>query len=185
MAAAVAEAERLVVGILAAAHVENRANGRHERDRTHPAAFMGAVTPRLARRQAAAAPQVRLALFHLNFVGPEPRHHRDLHVRAWLVASRVVHLAWAAGNATTLARFGKGSTALGRFIAATKYSWNFGAIAVSTFSTRRITVSISVRAARLRSAILAPVPAALPTERTLAKSQSGIMPRVIAYFTSM
>ena len=31
----------------------------------------------------------------------------------------------------------------------------------------------------------APVPAALPAEPTLARSQSGIMPSTIAFFTSM
>jgi hypothetical protein len=36
-----------------------------------------------------------------------------------------------------------------------------------------------------RSAIRAPVPAALPAEDTVKRSQSGIMPRTIAYLTSM
>ena len=46
-------------------------------------------------------------------------------------------------------------------------------------------VSISRRWSRFRSAISAPVPEALPTAFTSARSQSGISPSTIAYFGSM
>ena len=44
---------------------------------------------------------------------------------------------------------------------------------------------MAVRAVASSSAILAPAPAALPTEATLPRSQSGIMPSTIACFVSM
>ena len=79
-----------------------------------------------------------------------------------------------------LARFGKASSLLGNAIAATKWRWKSGSIAVSIFSMRLTTPSISARAARLSSAMRAPVPAALPALATFARSQSGMRPSVIA-----
>src|SRR6185437_860637 len=90
-----------------------------------------------------------------------------------------------AGSATRSARFGNASSLLGKAIAATKWRWKAGSIAVSIFSMRLTTLSISARAARLRSAMRAPVPAALPALATLARSQSGMRPSVIAWRGSM
>ena len=80
---------------------------------------------------------------------------------------------------------GNGSLACGMALAATKCSWNRGSIAVSTLWICVTSTSTSRRAARLRSAIRAPVPAALPADETLARSQSGIIPRIIACFGEM
>ena len=66
------------------------------------------------------------------------------------------------GRVTTARSRAYGSVSCGIAIAPTKCSWKRGSIAVSIFSTRRTTSSISARAARLSSAIRAPVPAALP-----------------------
>ena len=71
---------------------------------------------------------------------------------------------------------GDGSVVCGMPIAPTKCSWNRGSMAVSIFSTRRTTSSISARAARFNSAIRAPVPAALPADVTWSGSQSGTRP---------
>ena len=70
-------------------------------------------------------------------------------------------------------------------MASTKCAWKRGSIAVSIFSTRRTRSSMAVRAVASSSAIRAPAPAALPTEATLPRSQSGIMPSTIACFVSM
>ena len=67
-------------------------------------------------------------------------------------------------------------------LAATKCSWKRGSIAVSTLWICVTSVSTSRRAAAFRSAMRAPVPAALPAEVTRARSQSGIMPSTIACF---
>ena len=88
--------------------------------------------------------------------------------------------SFGAGRSTRRARLGKASVLLGIAMAATNRFWKFGSIAVSIFSMRRTTPSISARAARLRSAMRAPVPAALPALATLARSQSGMRPSVIA-----
>jgi hypothetical protein len=53
-------------------------------------------------------------------------------------------------------------------LAATKCSWNRGSIAVSILWTRLTSASTSRRAATFRSAMRAPVPAALPAEETRA-----------------
>ncbi len=94
-------------------------------------------------------------------------------------------MAVRAGNGTTAARCGKAAVLCGNAIASTKCSWKRGSTAVSIFSTRRTTPSISVRAAPDSRAISAPVPAALPAERTWARSQSGISPRIIAWSGSI
>ena len=65
-------------------------------------------------------------------------------------------------------------------MASTKWRWNAGSTAVSTFSTPRTTASISSRAAQSSNAISAPVPAALPAADTLSSGQSGIMPSTMA-----
>ena len=78
-----------------------------------------------------------------------------------------------AGSSIARARLGKASILLGSAIAATKWSWKRGSIAVSIFSTRRTTSSISLRAARLSKQIRAPVPAALPAAATLAEIAIG------------
>ena len=70
---------------------------------------------------------------------------------------------------TTRARCSKLAVLCGNASASTKCSWKRGSTAVSIFSTLRTTPSISVRAAPDRSAISAPVPAALPADRTLAE----------------
>ena len=70
--------------------------------------------------------------------------------------------SFARGSRTVRDRRGYGSTSCGIAIAFTKCSWKRGSTAVSIFSTRRTSSSISVRAARFRSAIRAPVPAAFP-----------------------
>ena len=90
-----------------------------------------------------------------------------------------------AGSSIVAASRGNGSDVCGMPIAATKCSWNRGSTAVSSFSTRRTTPSISPRAARLSSAIRAPVPAALPALVTRAGSQSGTRPSTNAYVGSM
>ena len=82
-------------------------------------------------------------------------------------------------------RCGKGSVLCGIAMAPTKWAWKEGSIAVSTFSMRRTTPSISLRAEALRSAMRAPVPAALPAEPTLSSAQSGTRPRIIACLTSI
>ena len=74
-----------------------------------------------------------------------------------------------------------GADACGIAIASTKCSWNRGSTAVSIFSTVLATSSISRRAARLTSAISAPVPAALPAALTWLSSASGMSPRTIAW----
>ena len=56
------------------------------------------------------------------------------------------------------ARFGKAAVLCGKAIASTKCSWKRGSTAVSIFSTRRTTPSISVRAAPDSSAMSAPGP---------------------------
>ena len=69
------------------------------------------------------------------------------------------------GSVTTAARASaNGAVGAGSAIASTKCSWKRGSTAVSIFSTRRTTPSISRRAARDSSAISAPVPAALPAD---------------------
>ena len=70
--------------------------------------------------------------------------------------------ALRSGSAIALARLGNGSILFGIAMAATKWSWKRGSIAVSIFSIWRTTSSISAREARLSSAMRAPVPAALP-----------------------
>ena len=62
------------------------------------------------------------------------------------------------GNGTTRPRFGKAAVRCGNAIASTKCSWKRGSTAVSIFSTRRTTPSISVRAAPDSSAMSAPGP---------------------------
>ena len=73
----------------------------------------------------------------------------------------------------------------GNASASTKCSWKRGSTAVSIFSTRRVTSSISRRAAADSSAIIAPVPAELPAALTRSRSQSGISPRTIAWSGSI
>src|SRR6056297_1889818 len=63
------------------------------------------------------------------------------------------------GSGTTLESSGNGSVLWGMALAATKCSWNFGSIAVSTLVISPTTRSISRRAATLHSAMRAPVPA--------------------------
>ena len=90
-----------------------------------------------------------------------------------------------AGSGTTIDSRVDGSVVCGMPIAPTKCSWNRGSIAVSIFSTRRTTSSISARAARFNSAMRAPVPAALPADVTCSGSQSGTSPRTSAWTGSM
>ena len=70
-------------------------------------------------------------------------------------------------------------------MASTKCAWKRGSMAVSIFSTRRTSPSMAARAVASSNAMRAPAPAALPTEATWARSQSGIMPSTIACFVSM
>src|SRR6056297_58631 len=63
------------------------------------------------------------------------------------------------GRGTALESSGNGSVLCGMALAATKCSWNFGSIAVSTLVISPTTRSISRRAATLHSAMRAPVPA--------------------------
>ena len=70
-------------------------------------------------------------------------------------------------------------------IARTKCAWNAGSIAVSILTIRRATSAASCRAAPDSSARTAPAPAALPTLRAIAGSQSGMSPSTIAYAGSM
>ena len=58
-------------------------------------------------------------------------------------------------------------------------------MAVSIFSIFFTSCSISFLLFVSRSAILAPVLAAFPAELTSSRSQSGIRPKTIAYFTSI
>src|SRR3954451_5154709 len=107
-----------------------------------------------------------------------------------VLLSRVRRRRWASagarsGSGTRAPRRGKGSVAWGMPIAPTKCSWNRGSVAVSIFSTRRTTSSISSRAARLSRAIRAPVPAALPALVTCSGSQSGTRPSTIAWTGSI
>src|SRR6185369_3134377 len=85
------------------------------------------------------------------------------------------------GRSVTVARWVDGAVRWGKAIASTKCSWKRGSTAVSIFSTRRTTSSISRRAAALSSAINAPVPAALPAALTWSSGASGIRPRTIAW----
>jgi len=52
-------------------------------------------------------------------------------------------------------------------------------------STRCTNSSTVLREALSSSAIRAPVPAALPADDTCDSSQSGIIPRIVAYLTSI
>ena len=77
--------------------------------------------------------------------------------RRWSIAVR-------AGSVTTVPRCGYGAVVCGKPIASTNSSWKRGSVAVSIFSTRRTTSSISSRAAAESRARTAPAPAALPTD---------------------
>ena len=90
-----------------------------------------------------------------------------------------------AGRVTTRSRLGLAAVRCGIAIASTKCSWKRGSTAVSIFSTRRTTASISRRAAPDSRAISAPVPAALPAALTRDRSQSGTRPRTIAWSGSI
>ena len=90
-----------------------------------------------------------------------------------------------AGSTTAFASSGYAAVLWGIAIASTKCAWKRGSTAVSTFSIRRTTRSISGRAPRSSSAIRAPVPAAFPAEVTCSRAQSGTRPSTIAYFTSI
>src|SRR5690606_11869822 len=85
----------------------------------------------------------------------------------------------------TSERWGNSCELWGMPMAATKCSWNRGSVAVSTFSIRRATSSISPRAEADKRAIIAPLPAAFPAAETRSRSQSGISPRIMAYLGSM
>ena len=89
------------------------------------------------------------------------------------------------GSVTCSLTFGIGAVACGIAIAATNSSWNLGSVAVSILTTSRTACSISARSRRESSACTAPVPAALPTARTLGSAQSGTSPRIIARSGSM
>src|SRR5690606_3058193 len=94
-------------------------------------------------------------------------------------------LGGAVSRGRTSDRWGKSWKLWGKPMAATKCSWNRLSVAVSTFSTRAATASISRRAAPERRAMMAPLPAALPAADTLSRSQAGIRPMTMAYFGSM
>ena len=81
----------------------------------------------------------------------------------------------------TRSRWVDGAVRWGKASASTKCSWKRGSTAVSIFSTRRTTPSISAGPRRDRRAIRAPVPAALPAARRGRAAQSGISPRTIAW----
>ena len=89
------------------------------------------------------------------------------------------------GIATTAASRGNGADRCGMPRAPTNSSWNRGSTAVSILSTVRATRSISARAPADSSAISAPMPAALPTAFTSARSQSGMRPSTIAWSGSI
>ncbi len=76
------------------------------------------------------------------------------------------------GSFTAFASSGNASTLLGMAIAWTNNCWKCGSSAVSIFSTLATVASISRRWVRLRRAMRAPVPAALPTALTRVTGRS-------------
>src|SRR5581483_6620987 len=148
------------------------------------------VEPRRLARRAPAAPSPGPGLAHARLLPLDsltPDSSSCPRARSLLRPSRPPPTPAPArlGNGTTAASRSNGSVACGMPIASMKCSWNRGSTAVSTFSTRRTTSSISARAARFSSAILAPVPAALPAALTRSRSQSGTRPSTIACIGSM
>ena len=156
---------------LLAEDLERRQRPGQERDVLGVRARAAAPAGRLGRRSGAVAVS---SISRPPWCRPRPRGGVVVPVRA--VGAGGPSSAPSAGSATTAARCGKAAVLCGKAIASTKCSWKRGSTAVSIFSTRRTTPSISVRAAPDSSAMSAPVPAALPADRTWARSQSGIEP---------
>ena len=73
---------------------------------------------------------------------------------------------------TTAPRCGNGAVLCGNAIASTKCCWKRGSTAVSIFSTRRTTPSISVRAAPDSSAMSAPVPGGIAGRPDVGRGRS-------------
>ena len=160
---------------------ESTSNGR-QRPREERDACDGGVQPRgLPSGTAAAAPAGR-RLGHvglLSWVAPVRRRRcRVAALRRGRDAPRRQLRRRREARRTGRCRAGSPSRA-------TKCSWKRGSTAVSIFSTRRTTSSISARAVRSSSAMRAPVPAALPAEVTRSGSQSGTSPSTSACTGSM
>ena len=137
-------------------------------------------------RQTAATPPSGSVVHQPSFRGPiatDRRRRRS--ARASCTPPRALGAIPRSGNATTCPRCEKAAVLCGNAMASTKCCWKRGSTAVSIFSTRRTTASISVRAAPDSRAMSAPVPAALPADRTWARSQSGMRPRIIAWVGSI
>ena len=136
----------------------------HRTPRTPAAVKIGKLIMRWTPERSSSQPAANALRSGLNHVSRRRRRRPP---------SAPPAAALGSGKRTTRLELGEGGRSCAGSPWRRRVLLEAGSSAVSIFSIRRTTLSISVRAAALRSAMRAPVPAALPAERDLVERAVG------------